>query len=256
MGRLNRILIGLLARQSRGWYSSGASNEELVNNLVRDGAISSDHVAAVMRRIDRRPFTKTVGGRVAEPREAYRDAPVPIADGATISAPHMHARALELLAPVLKPQSKALDVGCGSGYLTVALALVSPDVKAYGLEHTQSLVDLSTSNVMDAEFQGLLGTNINFYLADGWRGLPDVAPFDAIHVGAAAHSVPQALVDQLKPGGRMVIPVGLPNAPQQLVQIDKRTDGSLHVTQLFGVRYVELVDSAPAFRTKIPFPRR
>ena len=77
---------------------------------------------------------------------------------------------------------------------------------------------------------------------DGWTGLPDCGPYDAIHVGAAAEKIPDALLDQLANGGRMIIPVGGANAAQALVQIDRDSAGTLSQKTLFGVRYVELVD--------------
>lgn len=231
----------------------GYSNDELVSNLVRDGVLKLKAVEAVMRRIDRRQFTRGIGaggliGREASPEVAYRDAPVAIADGATISAPHMHARCLEILAGKIGPSSKALDVGSGSGYLTLALSMLSTDVSAHGIERDQELVDLARTNVAAVD-PSTLDRTVYFHKGDGWAGLPHVAPFDVIHVGAAAHSVPKALLEQLAPGGRMLIPVGKPDQPQQLVQVDKRTDGQVDVTTLFGVRYVELVDERLPKRT-------
>lgn len=194
-----------------------------------------------MRRIDRRLFTRGVRNAAPPPEVAYRDAPVAIGDGATISAPHMHARCLELLAPKVGPSAKALDVGCGSGYLTLAFSMLAAGAKAYGIELGAELVELARANVAAAD-PTALDKSVFLQRADGWAGLPDVAPFDVIHVGAAAHSVPAALLEQLKPGGRMIIPIGRPDAAQHLVQVDKRIDGQVDLVTLFGVRYVELKD--------------
>ena len=87
-----------------------------------------------------------------------------------------------------------------------------------------------------------LGDRIKFERRDGWTGLPDYGPYDAIHVGAAAETIPDALLDQLARGGRMIIPVGGVNAAQSLVQVDRDLSGTLSSKTLFGVRYVELVD--------------
>ena len=254
LSRRHFALSALFLTQTRGWMSSGGTNEQLVTNLIRDGVIETDAVASVMRRLDRRIFAKSLFApeQFRSKADAYRDAPLPISEGATISAPHMHARALEILLPALvgKSDAKALDVGSGTGYLTVALALLGDT--AYGIEHTQDLTDLAKYNVqeLDPELRSdlRLGTDdsrVHFLKADGWDGIPAAAPFDAIHVGAAARTVPDALVNQLARGGRLVIPVGEPNAPQFLVQVDKRQDDSLQVSRLFGVRYVELVDHQP-----------
>ena len=227
--------------------------------MIRDGVIETAAVAEVMRRLDRRHFARSVfePGALRPKTEAYRDAPLPISAAATISAPHMHARALELLAPVLKGKAdaKALDVGCGTGYLTVGLALLGHE--ALGIENIQDLTDLSSFNFkhLEPSLKKEVENRVKFKTADGWKGVPEAAPFDAIHVGAAARTIPDALVHQLKRGGRMIIPVGAPNAPQYFVQVDKSLlDDTVQVTKLFGVRYVELVDKDnPGYSDDDPF---
>ena len=184
------------------------------------------------------------GGVDVDAGTAYADAPVPIGPRATLSAPHMHGRCLELLAPPLlaKERAKVLDVGSGSGYLTAAFALLGPGVAAYGVDRDAGLVALSATNV---EKDGLLAEvagRIHFERRDGWTGLPGSGPYDAIHVGAAAEKIPDALLDQLARGGRMIIPVGGADEAQALVQVDRDAEGALSTQTLFGVRYVELVD--------------
>ena len=233
----------------RSWMSSAKTNDGLVTNLVRDGVVSKGGaVEKALRRLDRKNFASAVapafGGSVDD-RTAYADAPVPIGPRATISAPHMHGRCLELLAPPLlaKAQSKVLDVGSGSGYLTAAFALLGPGIEAYGVDRDEGLVSLSIKNVAkDNLLQKELGDRIKFERRDGWTGLPDYGPYDAIHVGAAAEKIPDALLDQLARGGRMIIPVGGVDAAQALVQVDRDLSGTLSQRTLFGVRYVELVD--------------
>lgn len=168
---------------------------------------------------------------------------------ATISAPHMHGRCLELLAPPVLAAAargaapRVLDVGSGSGYLTAAFALLHDSVLAFGVDRAASLVDLSRENVArNAGLRAALGRRVTFETRDGWEGLPERGPYDAIHVGAAAASIPRALLDQLAVGGRMIIPVGEAREAQALVQVDRTKDGSLTSKALFGVRYVELVD--------------
>ena len=233
----------------RSWMSSATTNDGLVTNLVRDGVVEQGGaVEKALRRLDRKNFAGAVApafGSGIDDRTAYADAPVPIGPRATISAPHMHGRCLELLAPPLlaKARSKVLDVGSGSGYLTAAFALLGPGIEAYGVDRDAGLVALSVKNVAkDNLLQKELGDRIKFERRDGWTGLPHDGPYDAIHVGAAAEKIPDALLDQLARGGRMIIPVGGVNAAQSLVQVDRDETGTLSSKTLFGVRYVELVD--------------
>ena len=142
------------------------------------------------------------------PAFAYDDSPQVVGFGATISAPHMHASACESLLPFLKPGAKVLDIGSGSGYLTHVLAeLVKPGGKAVGIDHIQGLVDLANNNLKKSkEGTALLNDgSTSFVKGDGRQGFPEDAPYDAIHVGAAAAELHNGLVDQLKKPGRQVI---------------------------------------------------
>ena len=158
----------------------------------------------------------------------------------------MHGRCLELLAPPLlaKAQAKVLDVGSGSGYLTAAFALLGPGVAAYGVDRDAGLVQLSIKNVAkDNLLQKELGDRIKFERRDGWTGLPDYGPYDAIHVGAAAEKIPDALLDQLANGGRMIIPVGGVNAPlRPSCRLTATPRARCRKKRCSAVRYVELVD--------------
>lgn len=141
------------------------------------------------------------------PYAPYQDSPQSIGYRATISAPHMHASACESLLPFLKPGSRVLDVGSGSGYLTHVLAeLVKPGGTVIGLEHIQPLVDIGTANTRKSkEGRDLMDDGgITYVKADGRLGFKDGAPYDAIHVGAAASDFHQTLIDQLKAPGRYV----------------------------------------------------
>lgn len=213
--------------------SSVNNNKAMVDHLQRYGVFKSDKVAEVMETIDRGLF-------VPEGTSAYVDSPMPIGHNATISAPHMHAMCLELLEKNLQPGMHALDVGSGTGYLTACFAImVGPEGRAVGVEHIPELVASSIKNIEKSTAAPLLQKgSLSIHNGDGRQGWPDAAPYDAIHVGAAAAEIPKPLIEQLKPGGRMVIPVG--NVFQELQVIDKNKDGTVSVRSETSVRYVPL----------------
>jgi len=189
-----------------------------------------------MQKIDRGLF-------VPKGNSPYLDTPMAIGYNATISAPHMHATCLELLKEHLQPGMRALDIGSGTGYLTACFAMmVGPQGCAVGVDHIPELVAMSIENVNKSKAALLLADgSLSLYAGDGRLGWPDLAPYDAIHVGAAAPEVPKPLIEQLKPGGRMVIPVG--DFFQDLQVIDKQLDGSLKVHSETSVRYVPLTST-------------
>lgn len=210
-----------------------SKNKALVEQLQHYGIVKSNKVVEVMETIDRGLF-------VPEGNPAYMDTPLPVGYNATISAPHMHATCLELLEDHLQPGMRALDVGSGSGYLTACFAMmVGPEGHAVGVEHIPELVAQSVENIKRSAASALLDRgSLSIHVADGRLGWPELAPYDAIHVGAAAPEIPKPLVDQLKPGGRMVIPVG--KFLQDLEVVDKKLDGSVSVHTVTSVRYVPL----------------
>ncbi|WJX94429.1 Protein-L-isoaspartate O-methyltransferase 1, variant 2 [Trifolium repens] len=216
------------------WRGSAINkNKGMVENLQSYGIIKSRKVAEVIENIDRGLF-------VPNGVQPYIDSPMAIGYNATISAPHMHATCLQLLENYLQPGMHALDVGSGTGYLTACFALmVGPNGRAVGVEHIPELVSFSIKNIEKSAAAPLFKDgSLSVHECDGRQGWPEFAPYDAIHVGAAAPEIPQPLIDQLKPGGRMVIPVG--NVFQDLKVVDKNSDGSISIRTETSVRYVPL----------------
>ncbi|XP_034934672.1 protein-L-isoaspartate(D-aspartate) O-methyltransferase [Chelonus insularis] len=218
------------------------TNKELVQYLKRSKIVKSDRVFEAMCAVDRGHYT-TSGN-------PYVDAPQGIGYGVTISAPHMHAYALELLEDKLKPGNKALDVGSGSGYLTACMGVMLGDSGvAVGIDHIQQLQALATKNIKADKPELLESGRVELVVGDGRKGYPPHAPYDAIHVGAAANGTPHALIDQLAPGGRLIVPIGAENSDQTLVQFDKSTDGEIKRRSLMGVIFVPLTDKERQYRS-------
>lgn len=215
-------------------YAHNETPESLFAGLRHAGALRTPRVEEAMRAVNRAHYVR---------HNPWTDSPQSIGHGQTISAPHMHAMCLELLAPHIKEGSHVLDVGSGTGILTAAFGLlVGSSGKVIGIDVVRELVETSIENIKRDQPEVLSSGRVVLKQQDGWQGDAENAPYDAIHVGAAAASVPRALVEQLARGGRMVIPVGPEHGEQYLMQIDKDADGKVTESKLFGVRYVPLVN--------------
>lgn len=225
------------------WRCSGATNLELVSNLRSSGIIKSPSVFNAMVAIDRKNFVD---------KGPYQDSPQLLMKGQTISAPHMHAHALDVLAnEVLRENASVLDVGIGSGYLSAAFCRLNPSAQCTGIDIVPELVTLARENILKKDADLLETGRLTIPEAcNGWRGYPENSPYDAIHVGAAASELPFDLLCQLKVGGKMVIPLGPEGGDQVLMQVvrkrehEKVEEGEeqeFEVTNLMGVRYVPLV---------------
>lgn len=163
---------------------------------------------------------------------AYADAPLPIGSGQTISQPFIVA--LTINSAEIGPGDKVLEIGAGSGYAAAIIGQVAKDVIA--IERHGDLARLASDRIARLGY-----SNVRIIEGDGTRGYPDEAPFDAIVVAASGSHVPQVLLEQLKPGGRIVMPLGEPGDIQELVKVTKRADGSLKKVNLGAVRFVPLI---------------
>jgi protein-L-isoaspartate(D-aspartate) O-methyltransferase len=190
-------------------------------------AAMSPAVRAALGRVERH--------RLVPPEQApqaYRNHPLPIGHGQTISQPYIVALSADLIAP--QPHHVVLEVGTGSGYQAAILAEVVDRV--YSMEIVPEL-----GRTAETRLRSLGYKNIEIRIGDGYAGWPERAPFDGIVVTAAAPRVPQALVEQLRPGGRMVVPVGERWEIQQLLLVTKGADGAISQRNVLPVRFVPLV---------------
>ena len=194
------------------------------------GTISDERVLAAIASVPRERFVpdRQLG-------RAYENSALPIACNQTISQPLVVARMLDLLE--LQPGDRVLDVGTGSGYHAALLARLAEHV--WGIERHAELAEQARVTL------AALGVvNVELYVGDGWDGLPEHAPYDAINVAAAiADRIPQALTDQLSAGGRLIAPVG---GAKQRLNLTRRTPKGLRTTALEPVRFVPLVRDSQA----------
>jgi protein-L-isoaspartate(D-aspartate) O-methyltransferase len=190
-------------------------------------AAMSPRVRAAMGKVERHRLVPR-----DQISQAYQNRPLPIGQGQTISQPFIVALSADLIAP--EPHHVVLEIGTGSGYQAAVLAEVVQRV--FTIELLEPL-----AREAEQRLKSLGYSNVEFRVGDGYKGWPEKAPFDAIVVTAAAPMVPPALVAQLKPGGRMVIPVGTSAAAQELLLLTKGSDGSLREKRVLPVRFVPLV---------------
>ena len=212
-----------------------ADRDRMVDTQIVDAgplerAIADPRVIAAMRAVPRHAF---VPG--SERGRAYADTPLPIGHGQTISQPYIVALMTDLLH--LKPGDKVLEIGTGSGYQAAVLSELTPYV--FTIEILKPLHEQSVER-----FKKLGYPTVETKQADGYDGWPEHAPFDAIIVTCAAGHVPPPLWDQLKPGGRIVIPIGGTLETQRLLVLTKRPDGTRTSENVLPVRFVPMTGKA------------
>jgi protein-L-isoaspartate(D-aspartate) O-methyltransferase len=195
---------------------------------LRSQGIGDEHVLAAMGQIERQRFVPADRQSLA-----YDDAALQIGHDQTISRPYIVALMTELVQP--SPNKRVLDIGTGSGYQAAVLAKLCKHVDS--IEIVEPLANEARKRLTTLGY-----TNVNVRCGDGYRGWPEIAPFDIIVVAAAPDHVPQPLVDQLAPGGRLVIPVG--ENSQELMLIEKDLHGSIQPRKVLPVSFVPMTGQA------------
>ena len=205
---------------------TAAARARMVHEQIVARGISDPRVLDAMARVPRHEFIPA-GRRV----EAYEDWPLPIGYGQTISQPYIVAFMTAALDP--KPGDRVLEIGTGSGYQAAVLACLVAEV--YTVEIVEPLAQRAEADLRRLGFR-----NVKARAGDGYHGWPEAAPFDAIIVTCAPEAVPQALVEQLKEGGRMIIPVGSQWGAQELYLLRKTATG-MQRQAVLPVRFVPMV---------------
>lgn len=200
---------------------------KMVDSQLRERGIHDSRVLEAMSKVPRHEF---VAGQFRS--QAYEDHPVQIGEGQTISQPYIVARMLEALN--LTSSDAVLEIGTGSGYQTALLGEICQSV--YSVERHAAL-----ARQAEATLARLGYVNVKIAVGDGTHGMPEKAPFDAIVVSAATPKIPPSLFEQLREGGRMILPVG-PSQYQEL-QLVRKQNGLPEITRLESCRFVPLIGS-------------
>jgi protein-L-isoaspartate(D-aspartate) O-methyltransferase len=201
--------------------------ERMVRRQIESRGIADPLILDAFREVPREAFVDD-----AHKKWAYDDHPLPIEAGQTISQPYIVALMIE--AAEIAPGDTVLEVGAGSGYAAAVMSRIADQV--IGIERQHDLVKVARERLRRLGYD-----NVRILEGDGTRGCPQEAPFDAILAAASGSHVPPPLVDQLAPGGRLVMPIGDPAWVQKLVKVTKREDGSLQQSDLGEVRFVPLI---------------
>ncbi|HEY2496385.1 MAG TPA: protein-L-isoaspartate(D-aspartate) O-methyltransferase [Candidatus Angelobacter sp.] len=215
-----------MSMSGNGTQPFAAERGSMVENQLRQRGIRDERLLAAMSKVPRHEFVSPQNWT-----EAYADHPIPIAEQQTTSQPYMIAAMIQ--AAQIKAEDRVLEIGAGSGYQTALLAELASQV--FAVERYASLSETARNTLERLDCR-----NVKVVTGDGSLGLPSDAPFDAIIVSAAAPRIPQALVEQLAIGGRLVVPVG--ESDQQVVHlVERQQDGTINVKTLEGCRFVPLI---------------
>ena len=201
--------------------------ERMVQRQIAARGIHDTAILDAFRAVPREAFVSPDYAR-----DAYDDHPLPIEAGQTISQPYIVA--LMIAAAGIGRGDKVLEVGSGSGYAAAVMSRIAGEV--VGIERQRDLVEVARERLQRFGYH-----NVRIVEGDGTRGCPEEAPFEAILAAASGSHVPQPLLDQLAPGGRLVMPVGGAHDVQNLVKVTKRADGRLQQSDLGAVRFVPLI---------------
>jgi protein-L-isoaspartate(D-aspartate) O-methyltransferase len=212
-------------RKYEDTYQHRGMRRRLVDTIKEKG-ISDDSVLGAISRIPRHFFLDSAFDKIA-----YEDRAFPIAEGQTISQPYTVAYQTQLLQ--VKPFDKVLEIGTGSVYQASVLAEIGAIV--YTIERQKKLYQLNQNFIFKAKYP-----NIKFFYGDGFEGLPTYAPFDKIIITAAAPFIPPKLVDQLKAGGKMVIPLDA-GQYQKMLRLTKKHDGTIEEEEFENFSFVPML---------------
>jgi protein-L-isoaspartate(D-aspartate) O-methyltransferase len=204
-----------------------SEREAMVERQMKRRGITEPEILDAFRQVPRELFVSPAYAHLA-----YEDHPLPIEAGQTISQPYIVALMIE--AAAVCSGSKVLEVGSGSGYAAAVISRIA--AKVVGIERQHELVEVARERLSRIGYE-----NVEIVEGDGTRGWPEQAPYDAIIVAASGSHLPQPLLDQLRPGGRLVMPLGGPGWMQKLVSVFKRDDGSFDKSDLGAVRFVPLI---------------
>jgi protein-L-isoaspartate(D-aspartate) O-methyltransferase len=224
------VLVLVVAAAAAGQDDRAGERRTMVERHIADEGISDRAVLEALRTVPRHELV---------PREhrgrAYANRPLPIGHGQTISQPYVVAYMTEVLE--LEEDDRVLEIGTGSGYQAAVLAEIVDRV--YTIEIIEALARTARRRLERLEYD-----NVEVKQGDGYFGWPEHAPFDAVIVTAAAGHIPSPLVEQLRPGGRMVIPVGPVYAVQNLILVTRDDSGEVRTEQLLPVRFVPMTGRA------------
>ena len=212
-------------RKFEDTYRHKGLRKKLIDS-IRDKGITDENVLEAMMNIPRHYFLDTALEHIA-----YQDRAFPIGEGQTISQPYTVAYQSQLLE--VKPYEKILEIGTGSAYQAIVLAEMGASV--FTIERQKKLFELNKSFILKSKYPG-----IKFFYGDGFEGLPTYAPFDKIIITAAAPFIPPKLIEQLKPGGKMVIPLD-DNGVQKMMRITKNEDGTLNEETFSNFSFVPML---------------